>query len=42
MSERVSSTTVQRSQFGMLSKLSGEGAWKGFNDEGSKWLKDNL
>ncbi|WP_335955895.1 hypothetical protein [Acinetobacter guillouiae] len=22
--------------------LSGEGAWKGFNEKGSKWLKDNL
>lgn len=22
--------------------LSGEGAWRGFNEKGSKWLKDNL
>lgn len=22
--------------------LSGEGAWIGFNEKGSKWLKDNL
>lgn len=22
--------------------LTGEGAWKGFSEKGSKWLKDNL
>lgn len=26
----------------LVAKLSGEGAWAGFNDSGSKWLKDNL
>jgi len=26
----------------LVVKLSGEGAWFGFNTEGSKWLKDNL
>jgi hypothetical protein len=26
----------------LVVKLSGEGAWTGFNDNGSKWLKDNL
>ncbi|KRT13198.1 SinR family protein [Pedobacter ginsenosidimutans] len=26
----------------LVVKLSGEGAWIGFNDKGSKWLKDNL
>lgn len=26
----------------LVVKLSGEGAWSGFNEKGSKWLKDNL
>jgi len=26
----------------LVVRLSGEGAWKGFNDKGSKWLKENL
>lgn len=26
----------------LVVQLSGEGAWAGFNDKGSKWLKDNL
>jgi hypothetical protein len=26
----------------LVVKLSGEGAWVGFNEKGSKWLKDNL
>lgn len=26
----------------LIVKCSGEGAWKGFNENGSKWLKDNL
>lgn len=26
----------------LVVRLSGEGAWQGFNAEGSKWLKDNL
>lgn len=26
----------------LIVKLSGEGAWKGFSEKGSKWLKDNL
>lgn len=26
----------------LVVKLSGEGAWTGFHDKGSKWLKDNL
>lgn len=26
----------------LVVKLSGDGAWVGFNDEGSKWLKNNL
>lgn len=26
----------------LVVKLSGEAAWIGFNDKGSKWLKDNL
>lgn len=26
----------------LVAKLSGEAAWKGFNEKGSKWLKDNL
>lgn len=26
----------------LVVKLSGEGAWAGFNEQGSKWLKDNL
>jgi hypothetical protein len=26
----------------LVVKSGGEGAWAGFNDKGSKWLKDNL
>lgn len=26
----------------LVVKLSGEAAWTGFNEKGSKWLKDNL
>lgn len=26
----------------LVVKLSGEGAWAGFNDKGSAWLKNNL
>ena len=26
----------------LVVKLTGEGAWTGFNEKGSKWLKDNL
>lgn len=26
----------------LVVKLNGEGAWAGFNEKGSKWLKDNL
>ena len=26
----------------LVVRLSGEGAWVGFNDKGSKWLKENL
>lgn len=26
----------------LVVRLSGEGAWTGFNEKGSKWLKDNL
>jgi hypothetical protein len=26
----------------LVVKLSGEGAWTGFNDKGSKWLKNDL
>lgn len=26
----------------LVVRLTGEGAWKGFNDEGSVWLKNNL
>ena len=26
----------------LVAKLSGDAAWIGFSDEGSKWLKDNL
>ncbi len=26
----------------LVVKLSGEGAWSGFNEKGSKWLNDNL
>ena len=26
----------------LVVRLTGEGAWRGFNDSGSKWLKDNL
>lgn len=26
----------------LVVRLSGEGAWQGFNDAGSKWLKTNL
>ncbi|WP_316839283.1 SinR family protein [Pedobacter gandavensis] len=26
----------------LVVKLSGEGAWTGFSDNASKWLKDNL
>ncbi|WP_151808972.1 SinR family protein [Acinetobacter soli] len=26
----------------IVAGLTGEGAWKGFNSNGSKWLKDNL
>jgi len=26
----------------LVVKLSGEGAWQGFDNSGSKWLKDNL
>lgn len=26
----------------LVVRLSGEGAWVGFNDNGSQWLKDNL
>lgn len=26
----------------LVARLSGEAAWTGFNDKGSKWLKDNL
>jgi hypothetical protein len=26
----------------LVVKLSGEGAWRGFSDRGSKWLKENL
>lgn len=26
----------------LVVNLSGEGAWSGFNEKGSKWLKDNL
>lgn len=26
----------------LVAKLSGEAAWAGFTDRGSKWLKDNL
>ena len=26
----------------LVVKLSGEAAWAGFSDKGSKWLKDNL
>lgn len=26
----------------LVAHLSGEGAWKGFNEKGSKWLLDNL
>jgi hypothetical protein len=26
----------------LVVKLTGEGAWTGFNDKGSKWLTDNL
>lgn len=26
----------------LVVKLTGEGAWTGFDEKGSKWLKDNL
>ncbi|WP_309086403.1 hypothetical protein [Chelativorans sp.] len=26
----------------LVASAGGEGAWHGFNDKGSKWLKDNL
>jgi len=26
----------------LVARLSGEGAWKGFSDKGSKWLKTSL
>ncbi|PZV37084.1 SinR family protein [Mesorhizobium kowhaii] len=26
----------------LVAKLSGEGAWRGFSESGSKWLKDHL
>ncbi len=26
----------------LVVQLTGEGAWSGFNDEGSQWLMDNL
>jgi hypothetical protein len=26
----------------LVVRLTGEGAWTGFNERGSKWLKDNL
>ena len=26
----------------LVVKLTGEGAWTGFNDKGSQWLKNNL
>jgi len=26
----------------LVTKLSGEAAWTGFNESGSKWLKNNL
>jgi hypothetical protein len=26
----------------LVVRLAGEGAWTGFNDKGSQWLKDNL
>jgi len=26
----------------LVVRLTGEGAWKGFNDSGSKWLNDHL
>lgn len=26
----------------LVVRLSGEGAWSGINEKGSKWLKDNL
>jgi hypothetical protein len=26
----------------LVAALTGESAWKGFNDEGSQWLKDNI